>query len=486
MIGKQATLKKYQRGHHLICNTLYLFITLHCQIIHYIRVYSPEVQCPPSNWLVTTRTSAVAVLFQSCINYLTNVCFPPTDINECELSDRLCRNGQCVNMIGRYQCTCDTGYKSTEDRLYCVGMSQAILFSLCWGYRRDVQVLSCLFFCYHRHRRVHHWKWRLWDLLHQLWGQLRVQLPLWICTHARSENLHWWEALLSLTCWHGSGLLLFCATIEIWYFSIVEGHWKNTWSKHFKRHRVCCNHSRSFTRTQSLLQAAVMETLRSDLIGLIWLKFWSDWRSWCNPVFDRIVVSVNHWRSSGCNIKTIAHLFWTKTSIFSVFQVHLRMGSCDRVADGLLVEPANQSNHLFSVHVNRTIWSLSFIQVNHVDQKVTMWMPLVSYTSCCNTVADMVTLWGRPLQSWMKTQLLLFLIPLSVLSSCCLCLHCADIDECEESLDVCDGGQCTNTPGTYQCLCYDGFMSSEDMKTCLGNDACSVHHHRTSLQLLPT
>lgn len=119
-----------------------------------------------------------------------------------------------------------------------------------------------------------------------------------------------------------------------------------------------------------------METFRSDLIGLIWLKFWSDWRSWCNPVFDRIVVSVNHRRSSGCNIKTIAHLFWRKTSIFSVFQVDLRMGSCD--CDGLLVEPANQSNHLFSVHVNRTIWSLSFIQVNHVDQKVTVWMHLVS------------------------------------------------------------------------------------------------------------
>lgn len=48
--------------------------------------------------------------------------FSPTDINECELSDRLCRNGQCVNMIGRYQCTCDTGYKSTENRLECIGM----------------------------------------------------------------------------------------------------------------------------------------------------------------------------------------------------------------------------------------------------------------------------------------------------------------------------------------------------------------------------
>uniref|UniRef100_A0A8C2I4K8 Fibrillin 1 n=1 Tax=Cyprinus carpio TaxID=7962 RepID=A0A8C2I4K8_CYPCA len=49
------------------------------------------------------------------------VCVFSADINECELSDKLCRNGQCVNMIGRYQCSCNTGYKSTEDRLSCVG-----------------------------------------------------------------------------------------------------------------------------------------------------------------------------------------------------------------------------------------------------------------------------------------------------------------------------------------------------------------------------
>lgn len=69
------------------------------------------------------RGSPAVVLFQS----LNNV-FSSADINECELSDRLCKNGQCVNMIGRYQCTCDTGYKSTEDRLYCVGKSQALFF----------------------------------------------------------------------------------------------------------------------------------------------------------------------------------------------------------------------------------------------------------------------------------------------------------------------------------------------------------------------
>uniref|UniRef100_A0A4W5MC58 EGF-like domain-containing protein n=1 Tax=Hucho hucho TaxID=62062 RepID=A0A4W5MC58_9TELE len=55
------------------------------------------------------------------------VCVCSTDINECELSEKLCRNGQCVNMIGRYQCSCDTGYKSTEDRLACVDIDECTI-----------------------------------------------------------------------------------------------------------------------------------------------------------------------------------------------------------------------------------------------------------------------------------------------------------------------------------------------------------------------
>lgn len=43
------------------------------------------------------------------------------DLNECQLSDNLCRNGQCVNMPGTYQCSCDTGYQATPDRQGCVG-----------------------------------------------------------------------------------------------------------------------------------------------------------------------------------------------------------------------------------------------------------------------------------------------------------------------------------------------------------------------------
>lgn len=84
--------------------------------------------------LEAVKMSKMYLVFLSITGHLLLFCFKPSpwvsfsaDINECELSDRLCRNGQCVNMIGRYQCTCDTGYKSTEDRLYCVGKSSICL-----------------------------------------------------------------------------------------------------------------------------------------------------------------------------------------------------------------------------------------------------------------------------------------------------------------------------------------------------------------------
>ena len=43
------------------------------------------------------------------------------DVKECQLSDNLCKNGHCVNMVGNYQCSCDTGYQATPDRQGCVG-----------------------------------------------------------------------------------------------------------------------------------------------------------------------------------------------------------------------------------------------------------------------------------------------------------------------------------------------------------------------------
>ena len=41
-----------------------------------------------------------------------------------------------------------------------------------------------------RHRWMHHWERRLWDVLHQLRGKLRVQLSEWLRPDAWPEELH--------------------------------------------------------------------------------------------------------------------------------------------------------------------------------------------------------------------------------------------------------------------------------------------------------
>ena len=39
--------------------------------------------------------------------------FPFVDINECDLSSDVCRNGNCTNTDGSYYCTCNEGFEGT-------------------------------------------------------------------------------------------------------------------------------------------------------------------------------------------------------------------------------------------------------------------------------------------------------------------------------------------------------------------------------------
>lgn len=47
-----------------------------------------------------------------------------TDIDECSaLQGQVCRNGQCINELGSFQCLCHEGYENTPDGKNCVGKS---------------------------------------------------------------------------------------------------------------------------------------------------------------------------------------------------------------------------------------------------------------------------------------------------------------------------------------------------------------------------
>jgi len=49
---------------------------------------------------------------------------------------------------------------------------------------------------------------------------------------------------------------------------------------------------------------------------------------------------------------------------------------------------------------------------------------------------------------------------------------CVDIDECAS--DICHNGNCVNSPGSFQCLCRDGYQLSPTGDECQGIHTLSL------------
>lgn len=80
------------------------------------------------------------------------------------------------------------------------------------------------------------------------------------------------------------------------------------------------------------------------------------------------------------------------------------------------------------------------------------WLKNVSiHFHCCSSFQST---WAFTLKRWVKV-LTMWLCVL-------------DIDECSTIPGVCDGGECTNTAGSYVCTCPRGYISSTDGSRCVG------------------
>ena len=51
---------------------------------------------------------------------------------------------------------------------------------------------------------------------------------------------------------------------------------------------------------------------------------------------------------------------------------------------------------------------------------------------------------------------------------------CIDVDECQALENVCSGGDCRNTPGSFSCICSGGLMMGPDASSCLDLDECII------------
>lgn len=51
-------------------------------------------------------------------------------------------------------------------------------------------------------------------------------------------------------------------------------------------------------------------------------------------------------------------------------------------------------------------------------------------------------------------------------------LRVSDIDECSQLPEICTFGTCSNTEGSFTCLCPEGFQISASGRRCIGNRGC--------------
>jgi len=73
-----------------------------------------------------------------CVCVRVCVCVWSVDVDECREMTGVCANGDCINLLGSFNCICHAGYTLTADRTTCVGTT--LCLSVCLSVSLSVRV----------------------------------------------------------------------------------------------------------------------------------------------------------------------------------------------------------------------------------------------------------------------------------------------------------------------------------------------------------
>lgn len=120
-----------------------------------------------------------------------------SDVDECSIQRGLCRNGQCINTVGTFQCVCNEGFELTLDGRLCAGKEQPFLIFF-WLWYVYIYIYFTLYPLLHSFLPRYQWmrseSRHMWcrNLSESGW-LLQMYLPTWLLSP--------WGNLWRYSCW---------------------------------------------------------------------------------------------------------------------------------------------------------------------------------------------------------------------------------------------------------------------------------------------
>lgn len=119
-----------------------------------------------------------------------------------------------------------------------------------------------------------------------------------------------------------------------------------------------------------------------------------------------------------------------------------------------------------------TLSIYAFVWYSHKTTRVYCWIhrQIISFTVLIQVCLVNITalIWNDDISDLLRELKQNFFILIWQLQwNCTLCLSCTDVDECDSHLNRC-AFRCTNTRGSFTCVCPMGYQLAEDRIHCEG------------------